>query len=36
MGVVISKERINLDFDISVNDNYQFNTVEPLLFDTYL
>ena len=35
MGVVISEERINLEFDISVNDNYQFNTVEPLLFDTY-
>ena len=35
MGVVISEGRINLDFDISVND-YQFNTVEPLLFDTYL
>ena len=30
MGVVISEERIYLDFDISVND-YQFNTVEPLL-----
>lgn len=35
MGVVISEERIYVDFDISVND-YQFNTVEPLLFDTSL
>ena len=33
--IMISKERINLDFDISVND-YQFNTVEPLLIDTSL
>ena len=31
--IVISEERIYLDFDISVND-YQFKTVEPLLIDT--